>query len=101
MKVSSVVGDVESYIAYEDGKTITGTVQDMTPYAERAKRLSNEGQHGTKDLRHLASLPLAAIELYCNTNGIDYREWSTNPVHMKRMLQDPALADFRVHKGAV
>ena len=101
MKVSTVLGDVESYIAEEDGRVITGTVQDMTPYAERAKALHNAGEYGTKDLRHLASLPFAAIETYCNVNGIDYQEWSTNPAHIKRMLQDPALADFRVHKGAV
>lgn len=101
MKASSVLGDVESYIAEEDGKVITGTVQDMTPYAERAKAMSNEGLHGSKDLRHLASLPFAAIETYCNVNGISYQEWSTNPAHIKRMLQDPSLSDFRIHKGAV
>lgn len=99
MKATSVLGDVQSYIAHEDGMTITGTVQDMTPYAEQAKKLSNEGQHGSKDMRHAASLPFAAVETYCNVNGITFQEWMNNPVHMKRMVNDPALADFRIWKG--
>lgn len=101
MKTSSYVGDVESYVAEEDGRIITGTIQDMTPYAEHAKMLRDTGQTGTKDMPHLAHFPAAAVELYCNTAGIDFREFMTNRVHVRRMMQDRDLSGFRVHEGQV
>lgn len=59
----------------------------------------NEGYHGTKDFRLMASLPPVLIEHYCNVNQITFREFMHNPEHVKRMVNDPALADFRIAPG--
>jgi hypothetical protein len=59
----------------------------------------NEGHHGHKDLRLMASLPAVVIEHYVNVNKITFREFMTNPEHVKRMVNDPALADFRIAPG--
>lgn len=59
----------------------------------------NEGHHGASDFKLMASLPAVVIEHYCNVNGITFREWMKNPEHVKRMVNDPALADFRIAPG--
>lgn len=94
-------GDVATTIALQDGALITATTQDCTPYAEEAKRKHREGEHGSREMRLAANLPDVLIEKYCNLHGIDFREWMTNPVHMKRMLSDPDLKDFRIWPGKV
>ena len=59
----------------------------------------NEGHHGLKDFKLMASLPSVLIEHYINTNGITMREFMKNPEHVKRMVNDPALSDFRIAPG--
>lgn len=94
-------GGLSTVIAVEDGKLITGSVQDCTPFAEHTKALHREGHHGSKDMKHAASFPPILVETYCNVNGIAFSEFLQNPVHCRAMLSDPALADFRVWKGRV
>lgn len=91
---------VTSYMAAEDGKIITGTVQDCTPILEDAQARHKAGAIGSSDMRHAARIPTSVIEQYCNTNGITYEEWMTNPVHMRRMLTDPDLSGFRIWTGS-
>lgn len=62
---------------------------------------ANEGLHGSKEFRHVARIPNVVIEHYININGITMREFIRNPEHVKRMLNDPALADFRIAPGRV
>ena len=59
----------------------------------------NEGLHGHDDFRLMASLPAVVVEHYINVNGITMREFMQNPEHIKRMVNDPALADFRIAPG--
>lgn len=80
----------------DEGKLVVERVQDVEPILEDAKRRGIEGRHGSKDFRHVASLPFVLIEKYCNDNGISFSEWMRNPVHVERMLQDRDLAYFRV-----
>jgi hypothetical protein len=97
---TSTQDGMTSYMAAEDGKIITGTVQDCTPILEDAKARQNAGMFGTSEMRHAASIPMSVIEQYCNTNGITYEEWSTDRVHLRRMLTDPALSGFRIWTGS-
>lgn len=92
---------LQTRIHQEDGLTVFESVQDCTAIAEDAKARHREGLHGSKEMRHAASLPMVLIEKYCNDKGISFAEWMGNPVHVKTMLQDPALADFRVWGGKV
>lgn len=59
----------------------------------------NEGYHGASDFKLMASLPAVVVEHYCNVNQVTFREVMSNPEHFKRMVNDPALADFRIAPG--
>lgn len=91
---------VTSYMAAEDGKLVTGTLQDCTPILEDAQARHKAGAFGSSEMRHAARIPFSVIEQYCNLNGITYEEWSQNPVHARRMLQDPDLSGFRIWTGS-
>lgn len=64
--------------------------------ADHCHDLRSSGQTGSKDMPLLARFPPELVEKYINDAGIDLHEWLTNPVHRRRMLSDPALANFRV-----
>jgi hypothetical protein len=83
----------------EDGKMVTQRTQDCVPIAEQAKALHNEGYHGSDDFKHAASIPMVFIEDYCNRNNLLMHDFMVNHEHQKRMLNDPALAHFRIWKG--
>ncbi len=95
------MSELRSFARLEGDTLITGSVQDCTPYAERAKALHNEGFHGSKDMRLAATLPDVLVEKYCNDNGITFQEFMRDRAHVKRMCNDPALAHFRVWKGKI
>lgn len=92
-------GDMTSYIAYEDGRLITGTIQDCTPILEQVARLRQAGAVGSSEMRLAARLPESAIEMYCNTHGITFAEWLQDPIHARRMYTDPDLSGFRVWRA--
>lgn len=95
------LGDVVSTIALQDGALITGTTQDCTPYAERAQAMRAAGLHGSKDMRLAASVPMVLVERYCNQADIELAEFNSSQEHKKRLLNDPALAHFRIWPGRV
>jgi hypothetical protein len=100
MKVVQDVMGVQTVMGLQGDDLVTGTVQDCTPIAEYAKARQNAGMVGSSEMRHAASLPLAIVETYCNVNGLTLDQWLGDPIHAKRMLNDPALADFRIWRGA-
>ena len=93
--------DVQTVVALQDGDLVTGTIQDCTPYLEKAKRLHNEGVHGSSEMKHAASLPFVLVEKYCNDNGITFQEWMQSKDHKRAMLNDPSLSYFRIWPGRV
>jgi hypothetical protein len=92
---------LQTVVALEDGNLITGTVQDCDPILERAKAMHNAGQHGSSDMRLAASVPFVMVEKYLNDNNISMQELGRNQEHQKRLLNDPALAYFRIWAGRV
>lgn len=76
-------------------------LDDLRSVADHCGRLRSAGLTGTKHLRCLAIVPGFLIEKYCNDNGITFQEFMGSPEHETRMLNDPALAHFRVHEGRV
>lgn len=69
--------------------------------AEACKTLQSNGLTGDQEMQHLAEFPGVLIEQYCHQNGIEWDEWFQNPVHARRMLNDPDLAHFRVKRSRV
>lgn len=94
-------GGLVTTIAVEDGNLITGSTQDCTPILEHAQALQKAGAHGSSDMRLAASIPAVVIEKYLNDNGLLLSEFAADPAHQRRLLNDPALAYFRVWPGAI
>ena len=82
-----------------DGTLSIIKTEDVTAILEDAKGRSNSGQHGSREMRHAATFPPTVVEKYCLDKGITFHEWMANPIHARAMLNDPALADFRIWKG--
>ena len=101
MEVVSTIDGVQTRMGLQDGALITGTVQDCTAILQDAKARHNVGYHGTSELKHAARLPAVVVEQYCNQQGIEFSEFMQNPVHCKRLLNDQALAGFRIWPGKV
>lgn len=93
--------DLDTKIAMQEGGMVIGRSQDCTPIAEYAKRRHIEGQHGNKEMKFAASIPYVICEKYCNDNGIEFSEFMGNPAHMRAVLNDPALAHFRIWPGRI
>lgn len=90
-----------TFIALEDGNLITGTSQDYTAILEDAKARHKEGFHGSSELKHAGRVPLFLIEKYLNDNRLLMSEFTKNPDHMKRLLNDPAIEYYRIWKGRI
>jgi hypothetical protein len=68
---------------------------------EACKSLQSCGITGTSEMRHLAEFPGYIIQKYCDDKGITWAEWMQNGAHARAMLNDPALAYFRIDAGRV
>jgi hypothetical protein len=83
----------------EDGLLHIARSQDCTPIAEYAKRQHNEGHHGSSDMKHAARIPNVIIEKYLNDNGVTFEQFMADPAHIKRVVEHPDNAMFRIWKG--
>lgn len=83
----------------EDDRIIVTRAQNVGAIVDFAKAAHNEGMWGRPDARLVATIPGVVIEHYCNTHGITFRQWCTDPDVRKRFLNDPDYADLRIWKG--
>lgn len=93
--------DIGTKTSLVEGSLVVERFQDCTPILEHARALHNEGHHGSKEMKHAASLPFVVVEKYCNDHRITFQEFMSNREHIKRMLNDPSLKAFRIWPGAV
>lgn len=85
-----------------DGATvIEQRTQDVEPYLQHVADLRSAGLTGGSEMRHAAKIPHVVVEKYLADTGITLHEFMVNPVHVKKMLNDPALAAFRIWNGKV
>lgn len=64
-------------------------------------QMRNEGIHGSKEMRLVAVFPPGLPEKCCQMWGISWAEFWSDKKWIKRMLNDPDLAAFRVAPGRV
>jgi len=93
--------DIGTKTSLHDGAMTVERFQDCTPIVEHTKALNREGFHGSSEMKHAAKIPYIIIERYCNDHNILFSEFMQNKEHMKRVLNDPALAAFRIWPGRV
>jgi hypothetical protein len=90
----------EIHIA-DNGSLVIERNERFDGLLDTCKALHNEGLHGASDMPLYAAVPGILIEDYCNRNGVTFSEFMANQEHVKRFLNDPALAYFRVKPGVV
>jgi hypothetical protein len=93
--------DLATRFHFHDGKMTVQRTQDCVPIAEYAKARSNEGHHGSADMKFAASIPFVMVEKYCNDNHVEFSDFMNSQEHKQRLLNDPALSHFRIWKGRV
>lgn len=76
-------------------------MDDLHAVADHCKALQSAGLTGDRDMRALMTVPAIIVQKYMNENGVSYGEFIRNPEHAKRMMNDPALSAFRIHRGRV
>jgi len=76
-------------------------LDDLRSVSDHCKRLQSSGLTGDKEVRHLATIPAFLVEKWLNDHGIAFQEFMRDPKLQTRMLNDPALAYFRVSPGRV
>ena len=95
------MSDVRTLTKLEDGNLIHGSTQDVSQILKATQAQHAEGQHGSKDMKLAARLPMVLVEKYCNDRGISFQEFMANPAHVKTMLNDPANKPWRVWGGRI
>lgn len=89
------------YIDHGDEGAVIVRHQVVGPALDAIAELHNSGMHGTKDTKHVASVPQVVIEDYCTRRGITLAEFVRNREHQRAFLNDPAHAAFRVWPGRI
>ena len=75
--------------------------QDVNPIVDYAKGMQAMGLTGSKDMKHAAEIPMVVVENYMSRLGINFEEFCASQEHGKALLNDPALASFRIWEGRV
>jgi hypothetical protein len=87
---------------FHDGNMTVQRTQDCTPILDLCKEQQATGNVGSSEMKLAARIPNVVIENYCNVNGVSFQEvMAPKSPHIKRMLNDPDLAGFRVWRGRV
>ena len=95
------MGDVLTRVHESGGVLAFERVQDVEPILDFAHDQRVAGAVGSSEMRHAASLPMVIVEAYCNDRGVSFDEFMRDPKHVESMLNDPALAAFRIWHGRV
>lgn len=75
--------------------------QDVEPLIDQLAELRNTttGKSASGELYHVGDIPAVVIEQYLNENGVRWAEFIRDDTHIKRILQNPDFAKFRVWEG--
>ena len=94
---------INTVVKENDGKgglTFVST-QDCDPIAEMCQRLQREGKTGTSEMRLVGTIPDVIVEKYCIEQGVSYHEFCIDRIHIKRIVNDPDYAKFRIWSGQI
>jgi len=84
-----------------DHKFAIHRTQDVAPIVDYAKGMNAAGLGNGKDMKHAAEIPMVVVENYLARTGITFHEFCNSQEHVKALVNDPALAAFRIWEGRV
>lgn len=74
----------------------------MQGVADHCRAMRESGAEDVGDVRLLGVIPAELVEKYCIDAGVTFADFMhPGSEHASRMLNDPALSGFRVHRGRV
>lgn len=97
--VGKYLSRTEFHADAEGEKVVAVHTSRFDGLVDLAKSMSNEGLHGSKEMKLVAIVPPHLPELCCQTWGITWAEFWSDQKWIKKMLNDPMFADFRVAPG--
>lgn len=94
-------GQVQTWVAEEDGKLVFKRTQDATDIVDQCAELraAGAGTSATGDGHWAGRIPAAEVEKYCNENGVTFREFCGDPVHVQRYMNNPDHKLLRIWTG--
>ena len=75
--------------------------QDVEPILNYTKEMNRIGAGNGSELKHAAEIPMIIVENYLLRTGITFNEFTSSQEHIKAVVNDPALAAFRIWEGRV
>jgi len=99
LKPAPKAGEAFDRVHISDTEMVHEIVQDVEPHLDYCHNMRAIGATGDSDFKYAGRLPDVVIETYCRINGITYKEVIQNPVHVRTMMNDPALKKLRVWEG--
>jgi len=92
---------MQTRVVSQGDKVIVQSFQDTTEILDSVKERIDQGNTGSHDMKHAATIPMVIIESYINRTGITFTEFMRDKEHIKALLNDKSLEGFRIWKGKV
>ena len=92
---------MQTRVVNQGDKVIVQSFQDTTEILDSVKERIDQGNTGSHDMKHAATIPMVIIESYINRTGITFTEFMRDKEHIKALLNDKSLEGFRIWKGKV
>lgn len=100
--VDYVAGKETWSVDYEDGTCGVETKWHTDELVSMNRReLNDGGWDANPDMRKMASIPLAVIELWRTEYGFDALSPHADPAKLRRLLNDPDWSALRTRRGRV
>jgi hypothetical protein len=93
--------EMQTRVVNQGDKVIVQSFQDTTEILDSVKERIDQGNTGSHDMKHAATIPMVIIESYINRTGITFTEFMRDKEHIKALLNDKSLEGFRIWKGKV
>lgn len=93
--------EMQTRVVSQGDKVIVQSFQDTTEILDSVKERIDQGNTGSHDMKHAATIPMVIIESYINRTGITFTEFMRDKEHIKALLNDKSLEGFRIWKGKV
>lgn len=95
------MGLIQTRVSFDGDDMTQSRVQDVEPVLESCAMLRSVGATGSAEMKHAMRLPMVFVEKYINDNGITMHDFEVNPQHLKRIMNSPEFAAFRIWQGKV